>query len=224
MFEIQIQKQLDNFQLDIEFIMKNEIVVLFGHSGSGKTTILNSIAGLVNPDSGWIKLNNQLFFSKMTKYISPQKRNVGYFFQDYALFPNMTVEKNIIYGMKQKEKGIKSPLTKQILEVLGIKHLIHTYPHQISGGEKQRVALARALATEPSILLLDEPLSALDHDTRIQCQDELLRLHQMWQIPFIIVTHDIEEARKLGERILFIEKGRIIKVVTNKGENILYSS
>jgi molybdate transport system ATP-binding protein len=224
MFEIQIQKQLAHFQLDIEFRAKSEIVVLFGRSGSGKTTVLNSIAGLAHPDSGWIKLNNQFFFSDTSKPITPQKRNIGYLFQDYALFPHMTVEKNITYGMKQKEKGVNSPLIKRILEVLGIKHLLHKYPHQISGGEKQRVALARALATEPSMLLLDEPLSALDQDTRIQCQDELLRLHDMWRIPFIIVTHDIEEAKKLGEKILFIEKGKIIKVVTNETENILYSS
>lgn len=208
MFEIQIKKQLSHFQLDIEFTMTNEIVVLFGHSGSGKTTILNSIAGLHHPDSGIIKLNNQIFFKNNERPLPTKKRNIGYLFQDYALFPHMTVEQNIRYGIKKKDKGIK---LEQILDVLSIKPLMNKYPHQISGGEKQRVALARAIATEPSILLLDEPLSALDQDTRIQCQDELLRLHQLWDIPFIIVTHDRDEAEKLGEKIIFIDKGKIVK-------------
>ena len=104
----------------------------------------------------------------------------------------------------------------QLLHVLGIQQLLSKYPHQISGGEKQRVALARALATEPSILLLDEPLSALDKQTRIECQNELLRLHEMWKIPFIIVTHDMEEAEKLADRILFLEQGKIIDEIKNK--------
>ena len=109
---------------------------------------------------------------------------------------------------------------EQLVSTLGIKHLQKKYPHQISGGEKQRVALARALATEPSLLLLDEPLSALDSKTRLECQDELQRLHEIWRIPFIIVTHDRQEAEKLGDKIIFLESGLITKTVDNRSGKI----
>ena len=209
MLEVNIKKRLSHYDLEVEFDVRDEILVLFGPSGSGKTTILHTIAGLTQPDAGLIKLGDQSFFDGQTNSMSVQERNIGVLFQDYALFPHMTVGKNIRYGMKRKgEDG--SLVVDQLLHVLGIQQLLSKYPHQISGGEKQRVALARALATEPSVLLLDEPLSALDRQTRIECQDELMRLHELWKIPFIIVTHDREEAEKLGDRILFLEQGKII--------------
>lgn len=219
MLEVQIQKKLSHFLLDVEWKMNDEIVVLFGPSGSGKTTILNCIAGLEDPDEGFIGLNQQAFFHRKQESLSVQKRNIGYLFQDYALFPHMTVEKNITYGVKRKDQKA-SELIESLFNVLGIRHLMKKYPRQISGGEKQRVALARALATEPSMLLLDEPLSALDEETRIECQDELLRLHQIWRIPFIIVTHDRNEAEKLGDRILFLEKGKILQTTHGRSELI----
>jgi len=220
MLEVQIKKRLPHFLLDVEWKMNDEIVVLFGPSGSGKTTILNCIAGLEDPDEGFIGLNQQAFFHRKHESLSVQKRNIGYLFQDYALFPHMTVEKNITYGVKRKDKKA-SELIDSLFYVLGIRHLMKKYPRQISGGEKQRVALARALAMEPSMLLLDEPLSALDEETRIECQDELLRLHQIWRIPFIIVTHDRNEAGKLGDRILFLEKGKILQTTYSKSESIV---
>jgi len=204
--DVRIKKALAHFSVDVHLKVEDEIVVLVGPSGSGKTTILNVVAGLDQPDEGLITLNGQVYFQGKGQSLPPQKRNVGYLFQDYALFPHMTVEKNISYGVKNKMALSRSD---QLLSVLGIGHLVKKYPHQISGGEKQRVALARALATEPSVLLLDEPLSALDRETRIECQDELLRLHEMWKIPFIIVTHDMDEAEKLGDTILFLEQGLI---------------
>lgn len=209
MLEVKIKKRLTHYDLDVELTVGEEILVLFGPSGSGKTTILHTIAGLTEPDEGLIKVGSNFFFGSKKNQLSVQARNVGMLFQDYALFPHMTVGQNILYGMKQKEED-HSFVVDQLLQVLGIQQLLQKYPHQISGGEKQRVALARALATEPSILLLDEPLSALDKQTRIECQDELIRLHEMWKIPFIIVTHDMEEAEKLGDRILFLEYGKII--------------
>ena len=209
MLEVNIKKRLSHYDLEVEFNVRDEILVLFGPSGSGKTTILHTIAGLTQPDAGLINLGDKSFFDGQTSSMSVQERNVGVLFQDYALFPHMTVGKNIRYGMKRKgEDG--SLVVDQLLHVLGIQQLLSKYPHQISGGEKQRVALARALATEPSVLLLDEPLSALDRQTRIECQNELMRLHELWKIPFIIVTHDQEEADKLGDRILFLEHGKII--------------
>ncbi len=211
LLEVQMEKRLPHFSLHIEFSVSNEIVVLFGPSGSGKTTILNSIAGLVQPDAGIIKLRDRIFYEENKKGLPPQERNIGYLFQDYALFPHMTVEKNIAYGQKQPKNS-----QQDLTELLGIGHLSKKYPHQISGGEKQRVALARALATEPSLLLLDEPLSALDQDTRQQCQEELIKLHQMWKIPFLMVTHDQSEAERLGHRILYIEQGKLLKDVRLK--------
>ncbi|MDW0115452.1 ATP-binding cassette domain-containing protein [Sporosarcina thermotolerans] len=210
MLDVQIKKQLFHYDLEVDFSVGNEKVILFGPSGSGKTTILDSIAGLNKPDSGKICLGNNLFFDQK-QWMPTRVRNVGYLFQDYALFPHMTVEKNIYYGIRKKEQN---SAIEKILDVLRIHHLWTKFPHQISGGEKQRVALARALATEPSVLLLDEPLSALDKQTRTECQDEILRIHEFWKIPFIIVTHDMDEAEKLGNKIIFLEEGKIIKTTT----------
>jgi molybdate transport system ATP-binding protein len=206
MLYVDIQKRLPDYVLHARFTAKDEIVVLFGPSGSGKTTILNCVAGLTHPDAGLIRLSDTVFFDgHPKKALPPQRRNVGYLFQDYALFPHMTVEQNIRYGMK---KGTNLRLD-ELLASVGIDRLLDKYPHQLSGGQKQRVALVRALATEPDILLLDEPLSALDADTRRQCQDELLRLHEMWRIPFLLVTHDREEAERLGDVILVTENGQV---------------
>ncbi|QRG69750.1 ABC transporter ATP-binding protein [Brevibacillus choshinensis] len=205
MLTVSIQKRLPDFLLDVSFSVQKEIVVLFGPSGSGKTTILNSIAGLIHPDAGRITLGEQTFYEQGDKPLPVQKRKIGYVFQDYALFPHLTVAQNIRYGLKPGHGlGLET-----LLNTVGIDHLLEKYPHQLSGGQKQRVALVRALATEPDILLLDEPLSALDADTRRQCQDELLRLHAMWSIPFLLVTHDRHEAEKLADVILNIEDGRI---------------
>lgn len=208
MLDIDIYKKLSHFDLDVQLKAEQERIVLFGPSGSGKTTVLNCIAGILHPDEGHIRLKEQTFFDSNDKRKKPtpiQKRKIGYLFQDYALFPHMTVEQNITYGMKD-------PLiVKDLLDVVGIKHLLKAYPSNISGGEKQRVALVRALATRPNALLLDEPFSALDDQTRCECQDELLRIHNMWRIPMIIVTHHLEEARKLGQRILRMNDGRLIQ-------------
>lgn len=210
MLSIQIKKKLAHFTVDVDLQIDKEIAILFGPSGSGKTTILNCVAGLAQPDQGQIINNGIDFFGATSKPLPVQHRNVGYLFQDYALFPHMTVWKNISYGMKNPE------LTEQMIDVLNISHLLNKFPREISGGEKQRVALTRALATEPSLLLLDEPFSALDYETRLQCQEELLRLHELWGIPILMVTHDLQEARKVGERIFYIKEGKIEKVVQAK--------
>ncbi|WP_240377494.1 ATP-binding cassette domain-containing protein [Bacillus piscicola] len=207
MLEVSVQKQLSHFDLHISFTTDAEIIVLFGPSGSGKTTVLDCIAGLVKPDNGFIRLQERtLFAEKISQPI--QKRNIGYLFQDYALFPHKTVWKNIAYGMKD------SNLARGLMQELRIEHLRDHYPAQISGGEKQRVALARALATAPNLLLLDEPFSALDDSTREKSHAELLRLQKDWKIPVILVTHSREEAEKLGDRILFVEDGKLVREET----------
>lgn len=207
MLNIKIQKQLSHFNLDVEFMVDKEIVVLFGASGSGKTTILNCIAGLNKADSGTISLNQVTFFSDKKTRIPTQNRKIGYLFQDYALFPHMTVWDNIAYGMKNED------FTKQLMIELGVQHLKNKYPHSISGGEKQRVAITRAVATEPDALLLDEPFSALDDETRLKSHEELLRIHQLWKIPVVLVTHNREEANKLANRILYLHDGEFIEPV-----------
>ncbi|RSK26247.1 ATP-binding cassette domain-containing protein [Bacillus sp. HMF5848] len=212
MLSVNIQKKMPNFTIDVDFQVENEIAILFGPSGSGKTTILNCISGLTRPDTGTISLFETILFKGKKHALPIQKRNVGYLFQDYALFPHMTVIKNIEYGSKDNS------LVKQLITVLDIPHLLNKYPRQISGGEKQRVALARALATKPQILLLDEPFSALDQEIREECQSELLRLHSIWNIPVIMVTHDLQEAKKIGSQILRMSNGIITERITNQNE------
>ena len=204
MLTVHIQKKLSHFEVDIDFtVEKNEVVVLFGPSGSGKTTILNCIAGLTKPTNGFIKLNDDLLFETPKVNIPIQQRNIGYLFQDYALFPHLTAWKNITYAMKSRV------FAEELIKELQIDHLKEQFPHELSGGEKQRTALARALATEPNLLLLDEPFSALDDTTRATCHDELLRLQKLWEIPIILVTHNHSEAVKLGSRILYLTEGKI---------------
>lgn len=206
MLEVNFKKQLPHFDIDVEFSVENEIIALFGASGSGKTTILNGLAGLSKFDSGMIKLKERTLFKGKNIHIPVQKRKIGYLFQDYALFPHLTVWKNIIYGAHSNQ------FAKELMAELKIDHLIDKYPQEISGGEKQRVALVRALATKPDLLLLDEPFSALDEETRKRAHNELLRIQKMWSIPIILVTHQHDEAVKLSQRIYYLDKGKITDV------------
>ncbi|AET66103.1 ABC-type spermidine/putrescine transport system, ATPase component [Desulfosporosinus orientis DSM 765] len=204
------RKNLPTFELEADISLRNGILALVGPSGAGKTTILQCIAGLQVPSWGEIKIRDKAVFSSDEGINVPiRNRRIGYVFQDYALFPHMTVEKNVMYGKPKKESIPNKVLTvTYVLEMLKIEHLRHRYPNQISGGEKQRVALARALMTEPEVLLLDEPLSALDQDTRSNLQQELLKLQAQWQIPFILVTHDPQEAAMLGDQIIKLDRGK----------------
>lgn len=211
MLKVTIKKILPDFDLEMDFEVKNNITVLFGPSGCGKTTTLRCIAGLERPDSGKITLDDQSFFSSVEKiFIPPRERGVGYMFQDYALFPHMSVESNILYGVKKKD-NTSQELYHELIHLLKIEPLIHRGIKQLSGGEKQRVALARALMANPKILLLDEPLSALDSETRLELQNELKNMQSIWGIPFVMVTHDREEAEKLSEQIIFMNNGKRTK-------------
>ncbi|MBP2651873.1 MAG: potA 1 [Firmicutes bacterium] len=207
MLTVDIIKTLPDFRLQLNFTVANSILVLLGPSGCGKTTTLRCIAGLTCPDDGTITFGKEIFYSGSNQiFVAPKDRNIGYMFQDYALFPHMNVNNNIWYGVKQKTVEIKQSYDK-LVELLKIGHLANRAIHQLSGGEKQRVALARALIAQPKILLLDEPLSALDCDTRLELRSELKKMQAISKIPFILVTHDLEEARSMGDQVLFIERG-----------------
>ncbi|AFM42889.1 ABC-type spermidine/putrescine transport system, ATPase component [Desulfosporosinus acidiphilus SJ4] len=210
MLEAHFKKKLPSFELEADVSISNGILALVGHSGAGKTTFLQCVAGLQTPSWGEINISNKtVFSSELGTNVPIRKRRIGYLFQDYALFPHMTVEKNVLYGKPKEESVSEKVLTAgDVLEMLKITHLRNRYPDQISGGEKQRVALARALMTEPELLLLDEPLSALDQNTRSILQQELLRLQAQWKIPFILVTHDRQEAEMLGDQIIKIDQGK----------------
>src|SRR5690625_3496793 len=208
MLYVNVAKRLYHFTLQVQFEVDSEITVLFGPSGSGKTTILNGIAGLVKVDYGEIRLNNRFLVQEGKSIVPVQKRNIGYVFQDYALFPHKTVWENISYGMRREN------FTRKLIDELNISHITQQYPHEISGGEKQRVALIRAIATEPELLLLDEPFSALDEQSKQLGYEQLRYIHQLWDIPIILVSHQINEITKLSSKIIYIENGKVINVKT----------
>lgn len=188
-------------------INKGDFLTLFGKSGSGKTTLLRILAGLETPKSGKIVVDKEIWFDSSKKInLSPQKRNVGFVFQDYALFPNMSVRKNLEFALKNKNEIKK---VDEILEIMEIENLSNMKPELLSGGQKQRVALARTLMTNPKMLLLDEPLSALDTTMRLKLQDELSLIHQKFNITSILVSHDISEVFKLSNRVFKINLGEI---------------
>lgn len=197
------------FMLDVSFEMKNELVVLFGPSGSGKTTLFKCISGITEPDDGKITVGSKVYYNKDQKINLPiQKRNLGYVFQNYTLFPHMNVRKNIECGLKGWEKEEKEERVVEMLNLLHIEELENRYPSQLSGGQKQRVALARALAPKPGILLLDEPFSALDMEIRTKLAEKIKNLQNKIGIPLLFITHNLEEAFLMADRILILHGGK----------------
>ena len=186
------------------------ITVLFGPSGSGKTTILRCLAGLECPDTGSIRFGDSVWFDAKQKIcLPPQERNIGFLLQDYALFPHLTVERNIAYGIEGASDAPSR--VADLLKLLHLNDLNRRYPKTLSGGQQQRVALARALIRRPRLMLLDEPLSALDSPTRDQLRDELRAILERLQIPAVLVTHDRAEAMLLGDHVIVLDQGRVIQ-------------
>jgi molybdate transport system ATP-binding protein len=199
------------FSLEVEFAAAPGFTILFGASGSGKTTLLDCVAGLATPNTGRIAVGERVLFDASTRVEVPvAKRGMGYVLQDLALFPHLTVEQNVEFGLAHLPRPARKHRAAEMLKEFRLDHLSRQRPAQISGGERQRVALARALVTDPCVLLLDEPLAALDAATKAKILDDLRRWNQAHRIPILYVTHSREEVMALGERVLVIEQGRII--------------
>ncbi|NKB37308.1 MAG: ATP-binding cassette domain-containing protein [Gammaproteobacteria bacterium] len=208
--------QLSPIPLDVELSCKTgEILVILGPSGSGKTTVLRSIAGLYTPKTGKISSNGSSWFDTEKKVnLSIQQRKVGFVFQEYALFPHLTALDNIRTALPNAEYSAQLLKAEELLERVNMQGLGDRYPNQLSGGQQQRVALARALARDPRVLLLDEPFSAVDQQTRRKLVRELLQLREQVNIPIIHVTHDLNEARRIADRICIIHRGNTLQIDT----------
>lgn len=203
--------QSHDFILEAAFQAAPGFTILFGPSGAGKTTLLDCVAGLTTPDSGRIAIGDRVLFDSAQSIDVPvAQRRIGYVFQSLALFPHLTVEENVQYGLKHLPQAERAAQSSAILQAFRIPHLSRRYPREISGGESQRTALARTLVTDPTVLLLDEPLAALDAATKAHIIDDLRQWNEAHRIPILYVTHSHEEVFALGERVLMLDAGRIV--------------
>src|SRR3989304_178190 len=208
--KLSLKKSLDGFSMAVNLSVHEELLVLFGPSGAGKSLILKMVSGIIMPDEGVVEIGNERVYDSENHIDLPvRNRRIGFLFQDYALFPHMTVYGNIAYGINH----LKGPMIKEkvdeLIAVMRLSGLEKRYPHELSGGQRQRCALARTLAIEPRVLLLDEPFSALDFQVREKLRADLLRIHTLYPITTILVTHDLEEAFMLGKEIAVINNGHI---------------
>lgn len=210
MIHIDVKKKLDgangvlplHIQLNIE---EGQFVTLYGPSGAGKTSTLRMLAGLMQPDTGKINVDGNQWYDSVSKTcVKPQERGVGYVFQDYALFPNMTVLGNLEYAANDPSQ---KAYISELLDIVDLQSLKNSYPKKLSGGQQQRVALARALVQQPRILLMDEPLAALDMETRLKLQTYISKIHKEMGLTVIMVSHDLDEISRLSEVVYRIENG-----------------
>jgi len=204
---------LKNVDLEIE---QGQIISILGKSGSGKSTLLNIIAGFESANSGSLSINGETIFDKK-KNIEPQNRNIGFVFQNYALFPHLNVEKNLLFGVKNKKN---KELVNELLKMIDLQGYEKRYPHELSGGEQQRISIARVLATDPDIILLDEPFSSIDTQLKTQIEKDLLLLIKKSGKTAIFVTHNPKEAMAISDRIAFLQDGEIVQYDTP--QNIYY--
>ena len=197
-------------QLDIDLTLEQgELVTLYGESGAGKTSTFRMIAGLLSADRARIVVNEKIWLDTDQNIdLKPQKRKVGFVFQDYALFPNMTVRQNLEYAL---EKNQDKAIIDELIDMIELGELQNRNPKKLSGGQKQRVALARALVQKPEILLLDEPLSALDNKMRLKLQDYVLKVHRQFNLTTLLISHDIGEILKLSDKVYVIKNGKITR-------------
>lgn len=203
MIDLDIKKQEGDFSLDISLKTDQKVLGILGQSGSGKTMLLRSIAGLVDPDQGYIRVEREFFNSYKNLSLDPGQRKIGYLFQSYGLFPHMTAEENLSFISKDKEK------IKRLLGKVGLEDKKDLYPSQLSGGQKQRLAMARMLATDPELILLDEPFSALDSILRQEMEDFMKDLIKGLDLPAILVSHNREEVYRFCQDVLVIGDGKV---------------
>lgn len=220
MLKVNAEKLLGAMRMTFHFELPLGITAVLGPSGSGKSTLLKMITGILEPDEGEIILGEEVFLSKDLREkkhysLPPYKRRIGYVSQNYSLFPHLNVQENIIFGVGDKTPPFSVP---EILDWLRLSGLGKRRINQLSGGQQQRVALARALMISPSLLLLDEPFSALDNLVRNKLRQDLIRVHREFAIPIVFVTHNLEDALVLGDHIIIIDEGRILQL--GKKENV----
>ncbi|MFT3666756.1 sulfate/molybdate ABC transporter ATP-binding protein [Piscinibacter sp.] len=216
-WDVALRKQLrhgaSRFTLDLQFRCDAQRVVLYGPSGSGKTQTLRMIGGIVTPDDGRVCVAGRVLFDRAAGVsLSPQARRLAFVFQDYALFPHLTVRQNIAFGLRRgwrnPTRAASDPAAERWIEQFQLQGVAGHYPHQISGGQRQRTALARALVNQPTALLLDEPFAALDKGLRQRLREELLELQVSLQLPLLLITHDDDDVRSLAQQVVQIEEGR----------------
>ncbi len=205
---VNIKKDFPGFKIEAEWSADGDITCLFGYTGSGKSLTLKMIAGLIRPDEGEISFGDNMFFkARKGVNVSPQDRDIGYVFQDNMLFPHMTVYQNVVYGLKDVAK--ESKWICDVIRTLRLETLENKYPHQISGGQQQRTAIARAVIRRPKLLLLDEPFNSLDHAVRRKMHRETRRYQKYFNIPIILVTHDMDELHSLADWVVLYNDGRV---------------
>jgi molybdate transport system ATP-binding protein len=225
---VDIKKRLGSgrrvFSLEASFASDKDVVVLFGPSGAGKSLTLQAIAGLTRPDAGRIVVGGRVLFDSSRKILIPARfRDIGYVFQDYALFPHLTVAQNVAFGLKRAWPWyLPRPdrlRLEEVLEIFELAAMRDSLPRDLSGGQRQRVALARALIRRPSLLLLDEPFSALDALLRARMRQELLKAQERFNLPVILITHDPEDVAALAQTVVVYDSGRIHQVMALQDED-----
>lgn len=197
-----------NLDLNMQF-EEGKLITIYGRSGAGKTTMLMLLAGLMSPEKGYVRVGDKVWTDTENNiFLPPQKRKIGFVFQDYALFPNMTVRENLRFGL---EKGQSTEIIEKLIEIIDLGELQKRKPNTLSGGQKQRVALARALVSRPKLLLLDEPLSALDHEMRIKLQSYILEVHREFGLTTLLISHDVSEIIRLSDMMIELDHGKIVR-------------
>jgi molybdate transport system ATP-binding protein len=213
MIDIDIEQQLGTFHLAVKFSVEAPIVGLFGRSGSGKTSVINAIAGIAKPLRGSIRINDAVLFDAAQRIdLAPEERRVGYVFQDALLFPHLDVESNLLYGQRLRSPKERFIEEARVIELLGLGALLRRKPKALSGGEKQRVAIGRALLAQPRILLMDEPLASLDVPRKTEILDYIERLRDELNIPIVYVSHSVTEITRLADTVVVLSEGKCLAV------------
>lgn len=211
MLQVAVKKRLGGLALEAGFQAPRGVTALFGPSGAGKTTLVNIVAGLLKPDGGRIALGDKTLFDSVRGVdLPPEKRGVGYVFQDGRLFPHLSVRSNLLYGMRLSPPERRLLSLEEVVDLMGISHLLKRRPANLSGGEKQRVAVGRALLAGPRLLLMDEPLASLDQARKDEVLPFLAKLPQKLDLPILYVSHSMREVRFLADRVIRLDQGKVV--------------